>query len=914
MLKVQPDPSFRIYAFQDEEDGAMDSKLFWTDAYTFINADETEKACFFTPAGLPITIKPKGKVLIVKGKIDSEQIVRIGENEIRVTPSLPIGALVSFEEDGVLYSATTSYSPNQFNGYYSVEKNDYKYDSITPEYNTEYFINVVDGSGNLMSVPCSLFLKDNTVKYTGDLNRYKGDGALLAKLPEDIYTIIERPISNEELIELKKRFVERLNSQVQEGSYFYIDAEFEKLRNELSIKDITDRLGVYAKEANGKRIYVTLLNSSGKLTHEQIENLSVDVFTQSVLKNSSDALFIAIPVWNIKVIKTDLRSKDLDDFGISVYNKAYQALNGQHGRGADLETSILALYRNIPKPYYQFCYFINFNGEVITNGELKSKGNIVGKEHVYEVFIEEDAEIDRYADLLKRYKSLKQSSVNAYGVANYNPYTAKEIARVYDALYKYDNEYVTQGKKRLDHGLKESYVATARLKAEESVVLQFIFWHRDRKFKSYVEGSRSLVQSPSDKAFVKEVNPVVYNDMLETIDVVGLMLAPVNADFVADLAGLVYAGYYKDKTNTAIYSTSLVIPLANAKVLKELLSGSLRIVKSGGILKFVAKNAKTAEELALILVRSGKVSQSLAQELASKVSKHPTLSALFTEELALLVAKSSGSAESVLKSLNRLEAEELIELSLDLNKNTTFAKAFFAKVGDNPNLVESWKRLIDAPDAIRKNIDLLDDISSWPASWKLTKFGDGILVTNNSGKQLGTIYSDKIVAPGRRVSGEAGNALLNRVPLTKNMKYDVDGFIYQTDELGRVVTTNADLDDIARIRLGNQQIRAVDVKDGVRGADQGGHIVGSRFFGPGEQINLYPQSANLNQGSWKQMENAWADAMVDKFDDAGNLIEKGKDVKVKVTAIFEGTSQRPVGFEVDYWIDGNLTTRTFPNN
>jgi len=54
--------------------------------------------------------------------------------------------------------------------------------------------------------------------------------------------------------------------------------------------------------------------------------------------------------------------------------------------------------------------------------------------------------------------------------------------------------------------------------------------------------------------------------------------------------------------------------------------------------------------------------------------------------------------------------------------------------------------------------------------------------------------------------------------------------------------------------------------------------------------------------------------MVDKFDDAGNLIEKGKDVKVKVTAIFEGTSQRPVGFEVDYWIDGNLTTRTFPNN
>jgi len=189
----------------------------------------------------------------------------------------------------------------------------------------------------------------------------------------------------------------------------------------------------------------------------------------------------------------------------------------------------------------------------------------------------------------------------------------------------------------------------------------------------------------------------------------------------------------------------------------------------------------------------------------------------------------------------------------------------------------------------------LDDVlakfkADFPSTtWTYSKVGNSYEVFNGSGKKLGTIFENKIVAPGRKVIGETGNQILNKTPLLKNMKYEVDGFIYQTDDLGRVITTNADLDDIARVRLGNQQIKAVDVKDGVRGTDQGGHIVGSRFFGPGEQINLYPQSANLNQGAWKQMENTWAEAMT-----------QGKDVKIRVDAVFEGTSLRPDAFEVSY--------------
>ncbi len=95
-------------------------------------------------------------------------------------------------------------------------------------------------------------------------------------------------------------------------------------------------------------------------------------------------------------------------------------------------------------------------------------------------------------------------------------------------------------------------------------------------------------------------------------------------------------------------------------------------------------------------------------------------------------------------------------------------------------------------------------------------------------------------------------------------------------------------------RLSNQQTRAVDIKDGVKGSDQGGHIIAARFSGPGEQINLYPQSATLNQGAWKDLESGWAKAL-----------GEGKRVKVEIKAIFDGESKRPSRFEVKYWIDGD---------
>lgn len=52
-----------------------------------------------------------------------------------------------------------------------------------------------------------------------------------------------------------------------------------------------------------------------------------------------------------------------------------------------------------------------------------------------------------------------------------------------------------------------------------------------------------------------------------------------------------------------------------------------------------------------------------------------------------------------------------------------------------------------------------------------------------------------------------------------------------------------------------QQRKAVEIKDGVKGEDQGGHLIVRIFNGPGERINYIPQNAKLNNGEWRAMEN-----------------------------------------------------------
>ena len=58
-----------------------------------------------------------------------------------------------------------------------------------------------------------------------------------------------------------------------------------------------------------------------------------------------------------------------------------------------------------------------------------------------------------------------------------------------------------------------------------------------------------------------------------------------------------------------------------------------------------------------------------------------------------------------------------------------------------------------------------------------------------------------------------------------------------------------------------QQRKAVEIKDGVKGEGQGGHLIARIFNGPGEQINYILQDAKLNNGEWRVMEAKWQKAL-----------------------------------------------------
>ena len=115
----------------------------------------------------------------------------------------------------------------------------------------------------------------------------------------------------------------------------------------------------------------------------------------------------------------------------------------------------------------------------------------------------------------------------------------------------------------------------------------------------------------------------------------------------------------------------------------------------------------------------------------------------------------------------------------------------------------------------------------------------------------------------------------------------VDDYSYFTDEAGRVNKVSGELKLETKDRNIYQQGKAVEIKDGITGEDQGGHIIARIFNGPGEQINYIPQNAKLNNGEWKSMENTLKKAL-----------EAGKKVEVDIKIVYNkaNSSKRPEKF------------------
>ncbi|MBC1725041.1 ribonuclease YeeF family protein [Listeria seeligeri] len=123
-----------------------------------------------------------------------------------------------------------------------------------------------------------------------------------------------------------------------------------------------------------------------------------------------------------------------------------------------------------------------------------------------------------------------------------------------------------------------------------------------------------------------------------------------------------------------------------------------------------------------------------------------------------------------------------------------------------------------------------------------------------------------------------------------------DGYKYTTDELGRVVDVEADSLVLKTAERNEGMQRAAGREDRLPD-DDGGHLIGSQFNGPGDIDNLVAQNRQINRsgGEWYNMEQEWANALKET---------PPRKVSVKIEPTYSGNSLRPDAFEVTYQIEG----------
>ena len=139
--------------------------------------------------------------------------------------------------------------------------------------------------------------------------------------------------------------------------------------------------------------------------------------------------------------------------------------------------------------------------------------------------------------------------------------------------------------------------------------------------------------------------------------------------------------------------------------------------------------------------------------------------------------------------------------------------------------------------------------------------------------------------------------------LVANTSYELNGYCFGTDELGRIASAEGQLhmkdrDERLPIKDSIEVIGRGDQREG----DDRGHLIGDQFDGPNGLENLVPQDAEINRKDFKNFENELA-----------GEVKAGKDVYVKIDVLYDEGSRRPTNMMVSYLIDENEGIRIFPN-
>lgn len=149
------------------------------------------------------------------------------------------------------------------------------------------------------------------------------------------------------------------------------------------------------------------------------------------------------------------------------------------------------------------------------------------------------------------------------------------------------------------------------------------------------------------------------------------------------------------------------------------------------------------------------------------------------------------------------------------------------------------------------------------------------------------------------------NGSLYRVEnsLVSNNSYELNGYKYLTDNIGRITSAEGNL------HMKNREGR-LPIKDSIedigkgdqRDGDDRGHIIGDQFDGSNGLENMVPQDAVINRNDFKNFENELA-----------SRVKDGERVHVDIEPLYDGSSRRPTDILVTYTINDVEDIRIFPN-
>ncbi|MEO5318909.1 DNA/RNA non-specific endonuclease [Arthrobacter sp. CC3] len=246
------------------------------------------------------------------------------------------------------------------------------------------------------------------------------------------------------------------------------------------------------------------------------------------------------------------------------------------------------------------------------------------------------------------------------------------------------------------------------------------------------------------------------------------------------------------------------------------------------------------------------------------------------------------------------------------------------------NLVRAFEA--DGPGTLRKMWEGIIDAETWqkdPAR-AMGKIAPGIIATiltaGGSGAALAagrtTGKIEKAASEGGKITAKAAGRQLDTIRLSSgesgswnrilnnpkpDTTYIVDKrFSYTTDSIGRVSESSARLDTLITKDRNIYQQRLAGGLDRLPG-DDGGHIFGTQFGGPGESINITAMRSDLNRlgnREYYALEQQWA-----------KVIGEGKSIDVDIKMNYSSdTSVRPSIYTVTYKVDnGPVMSRIFKN-